>query len=84
MGVWKQHGNTVKIYHVALTFDGSTGVPDGGYIIFTQKNTLSSDGNSYHGTFTFTQYDNTNTKVTSFSGTTEGHRIDFNHPYTPY
>jgi hypothetical protein len=89
MGVWKQHGNTVQIYHVALIFDSGTGLPPTAtgvsrYSIITQTNTLDDDGNSYHGTFTATNYDSDGTNLGSVSGTTEGHRIDFNHHFHLY
>jgi hypothetical protein len=83
-GVWKQHGNHVEIYHVALLFDGG-GNPTG-YAIFRQWNTLDNDGDSYHGHFTYKVYGPDNVEDTSMalSGTTEGHRIDFHHPFTLY
>lgn len=80
MGVWKKVApNTVEIYHVAWIFD-STGTP-AGYAIYTQRNVLDNDGDSYSGTFTYTQYDNDGNEITVFSGTTAGRRIDFHHPF---
>lgn len=48
MGVWKQEGNTVTIYQIAWLYD--SGNPFA-YGVFTQTNTLSSNGNSYQGHF---------------------------------
>lgn len=79
MGVWKQEGDTVEIYHIAWLFqNGNTA----GYAVITQKNTLSHDGNSYTGTFRFKQYDNSGTLVMSLKGTTSAQRIDFHHPFS--
>jgi hypothetical protein len=80
-GVWKKvKDHTVMIYHIVLNHD-ATGTPSG-YIVITQRNTLSKDGNSYQGSFTFTEYDDSNTEITSFNGTIEAHRIDFDHPFS--
>lgn len=90
MGVWKQHGNTVEIYHIAWLFNAGSPV---GYAVITQRNTLSSDGNSYSGHFDFKQYlydfDSSNNitdayLAADFGGTTTGHRIDFQHPFALY
>ena len=83
-GVWKQHGNKVEIYHVALLFDGG-GNPTG-YAIFRQWNTLDKDGDSYHGHFTYKVYGLDNVEDTSqaLSGTTEAQRIDFHHLFKLY
>jgi hypothetical protein len=79
MGVWKQHGNKVEIYHIAWLFDNGTPV---GYAVITQKNVLDNDGDSYKGTFEFKQYDNDGNLLADFNGTTQGRRIDFHHPFT--
>lgn len=81
MGVWKQEGNTVQIYHIAWLFQGGTGDLDG-YAVITQKNKLSRDGNSFSGEFEFIQYDNSGAKLADLHGSTTGKRIDFHHPFT--
>ena len=82
-GVWKKvNDHTVKIYHVVLAHD-VTGAPSG-YKIITQRNTLSHDGNSYHGTFTYSLYDDSNNLITTLAGTTAAQRIDFDHPFSLY
>ena len=91
MGVWKNVApNTVEIYHVAWLFDNGTPV---GYAVIKQRNTLSSDKNSYSGNFEFIQYQydtDTNGNITGaeqvadFGGTTVGHRVDFHHPFSLY
>lgn len=84
VGVWKQRGSTVKIYHVGWTYDGTEGNPNGSFVL-TETSTLSKDGNSYNGTFVFTQYDSNGDSAPAFTlnGTLTGQRIDFSHPYTP-
>lgn len=56
VGVWKQVGPvTVKLNHIGWNFN-----PDGssaGYFTLTEVNTISQNGNSYHGTFTFKVFD---------------------------
>lgn len=89
MGVWKQEGRTVKIYHVGWTYNGtkessSEGDAEGSFVL-TETSTLSADGNRYTGTFVFTQYDaeGDSTPVATIHGTLTGQRIDFSHPFTP-
>ncbi|HEU4616957.1 MAG TPA: hypothetical protein VFV10_02910 [Gammaproteobacteria bacterium] len=63
MGVWKQTGrSTFKLNHFALSWDptGSTLI---GPTNIRETVTVDPSGNSYHGTFTITQY--------SVDGTTE-------------
>lgn len=84
VGVWKQRGRTVKIYHVGWTYDGTDGAPAGSFVL-TETNKLSKDGNSFTGTFVFKQYDASadSTPLATINGDLTGQRIDFSHPYTP-
>lgn len=56
-GAWKHTGpRTVKLHHIGWTFTvGNTGTATG---VFTldENNTVSSDGKTYTGTFTFTAF----------------------------
>lgn len=80
MGVWKQKGRTVTVYHVSLGFQG--GVPFA-YGVFRYTNTLSKDGNSYRGHFDLKEYDIHTGEFlgVEVKGTTVAHRIDFDHPF---
>lgn len=80
MGVWKQDGNAVQIYHVIWTYNGDK--PPVGYVVLTENNTLSQDGNSLTGTYTVKEYDIKDGHLTGQgTGTTVARRIDFDHPF---
>lgn len=82
MGVWKKVGpDTVKIYHVAWTFDPATGAPTGSALL-TETNTLNKDGNSFTGTFAIQFYDANGDKLVKITGTTTATRISFSLPFT--
>lgn len=81
MGVWKQTGMSVSIYHIIWVYNGDG--PPVGYVVLTEENTLSADGNALTGTFDMKQYDiNDGSLVGQMAGTTVGRRIDFAHPFT--
>jgi hypothetical protein len=76
MGAWKQIGrSTFKLNHFALSWDptGSTFI---GPTNIRETVTVDASGNSYHGSFTITQYDVDGTTVTGgASGTVTANRI---------
>jgi hypothetical protein len=80
VGVWKDTGeNNVKLHHIGLMFDAEGKVS----FIFTtdEKNTVSSNGKTYRGSFTFKLwppfYDQVGvgTPLQEISGTTAATRI---------
>lgn len=86
-GVWKETGkNSVKLYHVGWVY-GFPGVaapdpndPASYYFVLTETITVSKDGNSYNGNFTFRLYkviDNSYTGV-EVDGTMAAARITVN------
>lgn len=80
MGVWKQNGSAVQIYHNFWIYNGDG--PPVGYGVLTEANTLKPDGNSLAGTFDFKQYDINDGHMTGhMTGTTVARRIDFDHPF---
>lgn len=82
MGVWeKVRSDTVKIYHVAWTFDPASGAPTGSALL-TETNTLNKDGNSFTGTFAIQFYDANGDKLIKITGTTAATRISFSLPFT--
>jgi hypothetical protein len=79
-GVWKDTGeNSVKLHHIGLMFDSEGNVS----FMFTtdEKNTVSSNGKTYRGSFTFKlwppSYDlvGVGTPLQEISGTTAATRI---------
>jgi hypothetical protein len=82
MGVWKQEGRTITVYHIAWLYSGGNPFA---YGVFRQTNTLDHDGDSYHGTFDLKVYDLTGVnELQEVKGTTVAHRIDFHHPFSIY
>lgn len=66
MGVWKLIGTrTVRLHHIGLTFSAD-GLDATGSFTLDEINTVSADGKTYHGTFTFMTYDT----YGNYSGTT--------------
>lgn len=72
-GVYKQTKNVVHLHHVSWTFD-STGALSG-YWDETQTDTVSSDGNSYSGTYTKNFYDVNNNFLFKDVGTLSATRL---------
>ena len=75
-GVWKSTGSrTVRLHHIGWTFDPtSTGTANGTFTL-DEDNTVSSDGKSYTGTFTFKTFDLKGNPGTEASGTIAATRI---------
>jgi hypothetical protein len=81
LGVWKQTGDREYLLnHIPWKGNDPTGAPqDGAQII--EKVTLSRDGNSYTGTYTFQPYDKNGNAGPLFTGTISATRIT---PSTPF
>ncbi|HET6219406.1 MAG TPA: hypothetical protein VFE27_20455 [Acidobacteriaceae bacterium] len=75
-GVWKPTGpNAVRLHHIGWTFDPtSTGTANGTFTL-DENNTLSRDGKSYTGTFTFKTFDLKGTQGAEVTGTIAATRI---------
>ena len=82
MGVWKQSGDTVNIYHIVFLYNGVDTLPPVNYGELTETNILSEDGNSLNGTFAIKVYDlNNGNHLADINGTIKANRIDFEHPF---
>ncbi len=83
MGVWKQEGNTVKIYHIIYMYNGNDTLPPADYAVLRETNNLSKNSNSISGTFDVKVHDiKTGKLVKEIKGTTVAHRIDFDKPFS--
>ena len=83
MGVWKQSGDSVNIYHIVFMYNGVDTLPPVNYGVLTETNILSEDGNSLNGTFEIKVYDlNNGNHLADVNGTIKASRIDFEHPFT--
>jgi hypothetical protein len=81
MGVWTQTGgHQYFLNHIPWQGDDPTGLPEDGAQLL-ERVTLSRDGNSYTGTFTFTAYDSSGRPSPVFTGTITAKRIT---PATPF
>jgi hypothetical protein len=57
-GVWKSTGSrSVRLHHIGWTYDAVNGGPANGVFTLDENNTVSEDGKTYTGTFTFQVYD---------------------------
>ena len=76
-GVFKQIARqTVKLFHVNWNYDLNGALI--GYSYETQIDTLSQDGNSYHGTYHFKDYDVNGHLVSEEKGTLSAKRLSVN------
>lgn len=83
MGVWKQSGDTVKIYHIIYMYNGNDTLPPSNYAELRETNKLDPDGDSLNGTFDVKVYDiNNGNQVQEIKGTTNASRIDFQEPFS--
>jgi hypothetical protein len=75
-GVWKPTGpRAVRLHHIGWTFDPtSTGTANGTFTL-DESNTVSRDGKSYSGTFTFTPFDLNGAAGPAVTGTIAATRI---------
>lgn len=75
-GVWKAIGpHKVKLHHIGWTFDPVAGGTANGTFTLDEVNTVSSDGSSYTGTFTFKTFDLKGVQGADVSGTILAQRI---------
>jgi hypothetical protein len=74
-GVWKTVGTRmVRLHHVGWTYDPVAGGPANGVFTLDESNTISRDGKTYTGSFTFKTYPLTGTGV-EVKGTIAATRI---------
>jgi hypothetical protein len=80
-GVWKQTGSrSVKLHHIGVMW-GSDGKVAGTFTV-DETDTVSEDGKSYSGKFTFSQFDPSGNAGPVIKGTTEAKRVTFKTPST--
>lgn len=76
VGVWKLIApGTVRLHHIGWTFDPKNGGTANGTFTLDETITVSSDGQSYTGTFTFKAFNLTGGLGTELSGTILAQRI---------
>jgi hypothetical protein len=81
-GIWRQTGHrSVKLHHIGVGWDATTGK-----IAFTftvdEEDTVSADGKSYTGNFTFSQFDPTGAPGPVIKGSVAAKRVTFKTPST--
>jgi hypothetical protein len=75
-GVWKATGRrSVRLHHIGWTFDPTTSATANGIFTLDENNTVSRDGKSYSGTFTFKTFDLKGVQGVEVSGTIAATRI---------
>ncbi|HUN83514.1 MAG TPA: hypothetical protein VMU48_04005 [Terracidiphilus sp.] len=81
MGVWKRTGERKYVLnHLPWKGNDPTGQPqDGAQLI--ERVTLSPDGNSYVGTYTFVPYDQNGNAGPTFTGTISAKRVTLGTPF---
>lgn len=76
LGVWKKNGaSRYRLNHVGISWD-PTGTVEVGVANITQEIVLGSNGNTFSGTFTITQYDMDGNVLAVVPGTITGTRVD--------
>ena len=80
MGVWQNTGgSTYKLNHYGISWDPSTSTTaPQGLANIRESVTLAADGNSYSGTFTIVQYDESGNVLATIPGTIVGYRVNVN------
>jgi hypothetical protein len=82
LGVWQQTGKRQYfLNHIPWQGNDPTGNPQGGAQIL-EKITLSPDGNSYSGKFTFQAYDTKGGPTLAITGTLTATRITVSTPFS--
>ena len=82
LGVWKRIGERKYVLnHIPWKGNDPTGTPQDGAQI-TEQVTLSPDGNSYTGSYTFTPYDQNGNAGPTFTGSISAKRITVNTKFT--
>jgi hypothetical protein len=75
-GVWKQIApHVVRLHHIGWTFDATKSETANGIFTLDETNTLSGDGKTYTGTFTFKTFDLEGAQHADVSGTIKAERI---------
>jgi hypothetical protein len=76
-GVWKSTGSRcVRLHHIGWTFDATSNTATAnGTFTLDEENTVSSDGKSYTGTFTFKTFDLNGNQGMEATGTIAATRI---------
>jgi hypothetical protein len=75
-GVWKWVGTrTVKLHHIGWTYDAATVGLANGVFTLDEVNTVSKDGKTYSGSFTFTVFSLTGAQLEQKKGTMKATRI---------
>lgn len=76
VGVWKATGpRTVKLHHIGWTFDPVAGGTANGTFTLDETITVSDDGQTYTGTFTFKAFDIKGNLGADIPGTIAAQRI---------
>jgi len=74
LGVWQQTGiRTYKLKHPSWSFDSNGNLQ--GTVIIGEKITVSPDGNSYSGSYTYSIYDTSGNFLEQFTGQIKATRI---------
>src|SRR5580692_9346052 len=86
-GVWKQTGHqSVKLHHIGIIWGPDPTTPGNFVIVATftvdETNTVSEDGKSYSGKFTFSQFDPSGNPGQVIKGSTAAKRVTFKTPST--
>ncbi len=86
-GVWKQTGSrSVKLHHIGIIWGPDPKTPGNFVVVATftvdETNTVSEDGKSYSGKFTFSQFGPDVTPGPVITGTTAAKRVTFKTPST--
>ena len=86
-GVWKQTGSrSVKLHHIGIIWGPDPTTPGNFVIVATftvdETNTVSEDGKSYSGKFTFSQFDPSGNPGQVIKGSTAAKRVTFKTPST--
>ena len=76
MGTWEHtEGRTVKLFHVGWTPGGFPGHPESVRFELRELNTVSVDGNSFHGPYDQKFFDATGNVVFEDKGTIHSTRL---------
>ena len=77
-GVFKQSGRNVKLFHTSWTYDANEALT--GHFNENQTLTVSTNGQTYDGTYEFVFYDLNGNQVSQATGTIHATRLTVNTP----
>jgi hypothetical protein len=78
LGVWETTGQSAyKLYHVALSYDATTGML-AEYVTVREQVTVAATGNQFNGKFTINVFDTDGNKLAEVAGVVTGQRITAN------